>query len=81
MDGLIGIYPILALGSGAGTLAVPELEGIALFQALVVPAVGAQSWEGEIHLAIELEFLRDDLEGSGALFLTPALMAATNDLV
>ena len=52
----------------AGT--VPEFEGVSLFQTFIVSAVGTEAREGKVHLAVELEFLGNDFEGGGALFLT-----------
>ena len=61
-------------------LALPEFEGVALFEALVVSAVGAEPRQGQIHSAIELQLLGDDAEGLGALFIASSFMAALNNL-
>ena len=57
-------------------LALPESQRVALFEALVVSAVGAEPRQGQIHSAIELQLLGDDAEGLGALFIALALVAA-----
>ena len=57
-------------------LALPELEGVALLESLVVATVGAEPRQGQIHSAIELQLLGDDAEGLGALFIALALVAA-----
>jgi len=70
---------------GVGTarglaLAFPELEGVSLFEALVMTAVRAQSWQGEVHPAVEGQLLGNDAEGLGALLVAPALVGAANYL-
>ena len=57
-------------------LALPESQRVALFEALVVSAVGAEPRQGQIHSAIELQLLGDDAEGLGALFIALALVLA-----
>ena len=59
-------------------LALPESQRVALFEALVVSAVGAEPRQGQIHSAIELQLLGDDAEGLGALFLTSSFVTTLN---
>ena len=61
----------LRIASSARTHAfpLPKLHGIPLFDPLVMPAVGAETREGEVHLPIELQLLGYDTEGGGALFV------------
>ena len=37
-----------------------------MFEAFVMPAVGTETRERKVHLAVELEFLGDDFESGGA---------------
>jgi len=77
----IGIDTVLALSARTLALPVPELQGVPLGETLVVPAVGAEAGQGEVHPPVELELLGDYLEGGGALLITFAFMSATNNLV
>jgi hypothetical protein len=43
----------LACFARAHTLASPELQRVALLESSVVSAVRAQSWQGQVHSAIE----------------------------
>ena len=52
---------------------VPEFERVSLLESLVVSAVGAKARERKVHLAVELEFLSDDLESGGALVVASTL--------
>jgi len=69
----------------AHTLPSPELEGVALFETLVMAAVGAETRQGEVHSAVELELGFNDPEGFGALFVALPLVRAfydfANDIV
>ena len=70
MGGLIGIDAILGLYSSALAFPVPQPKWIPLCKPLVMPAVRTKAGQGEIHLAVEFQFLWDDLEGRGTLFIT-----------
>jgi hypothetical protein len=43
--------------------------------------VRAKSGEREVHFSVELEFLRDDTESSGTLFVTLSIVTALDNLV
>jgi len=71
MGGGVSVHIRLRQGFGgqACTPPMPQLEGVPLLQPLVVSAVGAEPGEREIHLPVELQFLGNDLESFGALFV------------
>ena len=71
MGGGVSVHIRLRQGFGgqACTPPVPQLEGVSLFKPLVMPAVGAEPGEREVHLPVELQFLGNDLESFGALFV------------
>src|SRR3989338_3503019 len=70
MGGGIFVDSILGLCSRTGAFPMPQLQGVPLFNPLVVPAVRAEPGYWKVHLPVELKFLGDDPEGGGALFIT-----------
>ena len=62
------------VSSSAHTLAGPEFQGVALFESLVVAAVGTETRQWQVHSAVKLQFLRDNPEGFGALLATLPLV-------
>src|SRR3989344_1663867 len=49
---------------------MPKLQGITLFNALVMSAVRTESWYRKVLFTQEVEFRRDDSESLGALLIT-----------
>ena len=70
----------LRIASSARTHAfpLPQLHGIPLFDPLVMPAVGAETREGEVHLFVEFELLGDDPKRLGTLLVTLLLVGAAD---
>jgi len=59
--------------TSALALAMPEFKGISLFETLVMSTVGAETGQGEVHSAVELQFWLDDFKGLGALLIALTL--------
>ncbi|MFH1193085.1 MAG: hypothetical protein V1656_02085 [Candidatus Jorgensenbacteria bacterium] len=57
---------------------MPQFQGVPLGQPLVVPAVGAEAREGQVHSFVELELLGDDFEGGDATLVTFSCMDTTD---
>src|SRR3989344_3921362 len=58
---------------------MPELERIALGETGIVPAVRTKTRQRKVHALIKLQFLWNDFEGGGALFVARSGMLATDD--
>jgi hypothetical protein len=75
------VYPVLRLRSGALAGTAVEFHRVALFQTLVVAAIGAKHRQWHADFFIELEFLRDYFEGNCALVIAMPGMGARNNIV
>ena len=48
-------------------LSVPEFQGVALFETLVMPAIWAKTREWEIYATIKFKLFRNNLKGCRTL--------------
>ena len=72
VDAVLGLY------ARTSTFPLPQLQGVPLFDPLVMPAVGAETREGEVHLFVEFELLGDDPKRLGTLLVTLLLVGAAD---